>query len=467
MQLGDLFDDARLDLATATVEIHSVENDSRRCTPGSLFLAMPGTQDNGERYVDDAIERGAVAVMATSVVTDRVPVVVVPTSQVRALAADVSSSIVGHPERELELVGVTGTNGKTTVTTLVGEMAQILGWNGASVGTLTNLRTTPAPPELYRTLRRIVDGFTEAKPRAVVGLEVSSHALDQGRVDGLVFEVAAFTNLSHDHLDYHGTMEAYFGAKSALFSADRTKRAVIWVDDAYGARLRDAVRVPAVPVTRADAHAVTSSILGTSFFWRGHLVRSPLVGAYNVDNALVAMTVLSVLGAPDEEVAAALGDVHGVPGRFQVVRDADPTVIVDYAHTPAGLERLLRDVRELAPDRRVTVVFGCGGDRDQAKRPVMGSVAEEWSDRVVVTSDNPRSESPDAIIDAIMSGMAAAHAVHRDVDRRTAIEWALTTAAPGDVVVIAGKGHETTQTTGDRVEPFDDRVVVREWSGRC
>ncbi len=462
MQLGDLFDDAPLDIVTASIEIDRVEIDSRLCGPGALFLAVPGSKADGARYVADAVARGAVAVMAGSPMDVGVPVVVVPPSQIRATVAHVSSAIVGHPDRQVELVGVTGTNGKTTVTTLVTQLAQQIGWNSGNIGTLTNQRTTPAPPELFRTIKGIVRDFDRSADRSIISLEVSSHALDQGRVDGVSFAVAGFTNLSHDHLDYHGTMEAYYRAKAQLFVPERTRRAVIWVDDPYGARLADEVTIATTRVSRDDVTSVTMSLIGSTFFWRGRLVRSPLVGDYNVDNAVMAMTLMSALGADDAAVVDALAGVRPIPGRFELVHGEDVVVVVDYAHTPAGLSHLLRDVRTLAPSSRIITVFGCGGDRDQEKRPAMGAAAADLSDIVIVTSDNPRSEPPDGIIDAIMTGVPTGTSVLREVDRRQAIALALGQAGSGDVVVVAGKGHETTQIIGDVVMEFDDRVVVRE-----
>ncbi|HEY5010225.1 MAG TPA: UDP-N-acetylmuramoyl-L-alanyl-D-glutamate--2,6-diaminopimelate ligase, partial [Acidimicrobiales bacterium] len=289
--------------------------------------------------------------------------------------------------------------------------------------------------------------------------------MSQHRVDGLEFTVAAFTNLSHEHLDYHGSMEEYFVVKSQLFTSEHSHRAVIWDDDAYGQRLADLTTLPVTRVSRGDATDVVTSLTGTTFFWRQHLVNSALLGDYNVDNALIAMTIMSVLGADDESIAAAMGEVAAVSGRFDVVRGSDVTVIVDYAHTPEGLRRLLEDVRVMVPGGRVITVFGCGGDRDRAKRPEMGLVASTYSDLTIVTSDNPRSESPESIIDAVMSGVVSGANVLRDADRRSAIARALEAAAPGDVVVVAGKGHETTQTIGELVVPFDDRVVARELLG--
>jgi len=462
MQLGDILDDFTLDVATGGLEITHVDIDSRDCVPGSLFFAMPGATTDGARFASDAVGRGALCVVASAPVQVAAPVVVVPSTQLGALCAHASAAVVGHPETKTRLVAVTGTNGKTSVTTIVADLARALSWNGASIGTLTNERTTPAAPELFRTLASLVEGFDPAQQHSVVAMEVSSHAMSQHRVDGLEFTVAAFTNLSHEHLDYHGTMEEYFVVKSRLFTTEHSQRAVIWDDDPYGERLALSTSLPVTRVSRGEATDVVTTLKGTTFFWRRHLVNSALLGDYNVDNALIAMTIMSVLGAEDAEVAAAMGEVSSISGRFDVVRGSDVTVIVDYAHTPEGLRRLLEDVRAMMPEGRVITVFGCGGDRDRAKRPEMGLVASTYSDVTVVTSDNPRSESPESIIDAIMSGVVSGANVIRDVDRRSAMARALEEAAPGDVVVVAGKGHETTQTIGALVVPFDDRVVARE-----
>jgi UDP-N-acetylmuramoyl-L-alanyl-D-glutamate--2,6-diaminopimelate ligase len=465
MQLGDILDDVTLDVATGGLEITHVDIDSRECVPGSLFFALPGTSTNGARFATDAVGRGALCVVASTPLDVAAPVVVVPATQLNALCAHASAAVVGHPETKTRLVAVTGTNGKTSVTTIIAELARALSWNGANIGTLTNERTTPAAPELFRTLASLVDGFDPSVQHSVVAMEVSSHAISQHRVDGLEFTVAAFTNLSHEHLDYHGSMEEYFVVKSQLFTSEHSQRAVIWDDDAYGHRLSTLTSLPVTRVSRGDATDVVTSLTGTTFFWRHHLVNSALLGDYNVDNALIAMTIMSVLGADDASIAAAMGEVESVSGRFDVVRGSDVTVIVDYAHTPEGLRRLLEDVRVMVPGGRVITVFGCGGDRDRAKRPEMGLVASTYSDLTIVTSDNPRSESPESIIDAVMSGVVSGANVVRDADRRSAIARALEAASSGDVVVVAGKGHETTQTIGELVVPFDDRVVARELLG--
>jgi UDP-N-acetylmuramoyl-L-alanyl-D-glutamate--2,6-diaminopimelate ligase len=463
MQLGDVLDSVTLDVATSSIEVTHVEIDSRECVPGTLFFAMPGTKVHGVSFIDDAARHGAVAAVSSEPFGAVIPVVVVPESQLYALMAHASSAVVGHPGQELDLVGVTGTNGKTSVTSLVGSLARALGWNGASIGTLTNERTTPASPELFRSLAHLARGFDVERPRSVVALEVSSHALHQHRVEGLRFTVTAFTNLGHDHLDYHRTMEEYFAVKSQLFTLEHAKRAVIWCDDSYGLRLADMTSLPVTRVRRSDAVDVTESMQGTIFFWRGHLVNTPLIGGYNVDNALMAMEILRSLGASESDIAASMADVEGVPGRFQVVSAEGLVVIVDYAHTPEGLRRLLEDVRRLMNGGRIITVFGCGGDRDRAKRRQMGEVASSLSQITIVTSDNPRSEEPDAIIDSIIEGTVAGATVLRMADRRSAIAEAIRLGEPGDVVVLAGKGHETTQVIGDVVLPFDDRVVAREF----
>jgi UDP-N-acetylmuramoyl-L-alanyl-D-glutamate--2,6-diaminopimelate ligase len=378
------------------------------------------------------------------------------------LLAHASATIVNHPETKATLVGVTGTNGKTSVTSIVTSIATVIGWNAASIGTLTNERTTPASPELYRTLAGLVTSFDPERRRSMVALEVSSHAIDQQRVEGLRFCVAAFTNLSHDHLDYHASMEEYFLTKARLFHAEYAKRAVIWTDDHYGERLCELTDLPVTRVSRSDASEVLSTLRGSTFFWRGHVVNSPLVGGYNVDNALMAMAIMSALGADDTEIAASMPDVTSVPGRFDVLYGRGITVIVDYAHTPEGLDRLLYDVRTLQPEGRLITVFGAGGDRDRSKRPEMGRVAVRASDLTIITSDNPRSEVPDDIIDAVMSGVGPEARVIRESDRRQAIALAIESASAGDVVVLAGKGHESTQTVGDLVIPLDDRVVAKE-----
>jgi len=459
MHLGDIFDDLDFPMATAGLEITSVECDSRLCQLGSLFFALDGTAARGADFVVDAVARGASAVVSDHEISAAVPVLVLPKTRLRSALAHACAAVTQWPDRDLHLVGITGTNGKTSVATLVASLCQALGWRGDSIGTLTQERTTPGAPELWRTLRTLRDEAGGASHH-VVALEVSSHALDQERVLGTHFEVAAFTNLSHDHLDYHHTMEEYFAAKSRLFTAEYASRAVIWVDDPYGERLANSCPIPVVRVQRSDANDIVTTISGTSFLWRGWAVSSSLIGDYNIDNALVAMAIVVALGASEEAVASAMRTVSPVPGRCEVIDSSGPTVIVDYAHTPDGLSRVLTTLRSLCHGRLI-VVFGCGGDRDRAKRPLMGQAAVSLADAVIVTSDNPRTEDPERIIDEILDGVPIGSA-HRESDRRLAIGAALSMAAANDIVLIAGKGHETTQTIGTQVLAFDDRVHVRE-----
>lgn len=459
MHLGDIFDDRCLDAVTAAIEVERVEIDSRCCEPGTLFFAMPGATTTGANYALQAVANGAVAVVAANALDLPVPVLVVPQYQLALALAHAAASVTRWPTSSFLLVGITGTNGKTSVATIVAALAEGLGWSGAAMGTLTNVRTTPAAPELWRSFRAIADRMP-ADRQGVVALEVSSHAIDQDRVAGVPFAVVAFTNLSHDHLDYHGTMDAYFEAKAALFTPEHASRAVIWVDDPYGAQLAERTGIPTMTVRRSDATNVRTTMTGTTFEWRGEVVTSPLIGAFNLDNALMAMAIMVALGAAAGDVATAMATVAPVPGRFEVVHDEGPLVVVDYAHTPDGLSRVLHAVRTLHNGRIITV-FGCGGERDALKRPRMGEVAVALSDEVIVTSDNPRHEEPEYIIDAIVSTLPEG-SFTRITDRRAAIAHALARAGANDVVVIAGKGHESTQTIGDDVLAFDDRVVARE-----
>ncbi len=450
-----------VDLALSNIEISSVQIDSRQCSPGSLFFALPGTLYDGSRFAEEAVSRGAVAVVSGVELELAAPCIVVDPEQLHALVVAASAAVTGHPERDVTLVGVTGTNGKTSVTTVLAQLLEHLGQPAHSVGTLTHERTTPASPELFRAIADVRDS-SGAKARGVIAIEVSSHALSQGRVDGLQFDVAAFTNLSLDHLDYHHSMDAYFRAKASLFDSSRCRRAVIWADDQYGMRLIQQIDVPFTAVERRDASDVTYGVGETTFSWRGHKVRTSLSGQYNLDNCLIVLAIAVCLGISESDAAGALASAKPVPGRFEVVSSDDPTVIVDFAHTPDGLERLLSDVRELTSGRRITVVFGCGGDRDRTKRPLMGEIATRMADRIIFTSDNPRSEDPDEILDDIASGALSGTAWERISDRRAAISAALSPHEPNMVVVIAGKGHESTQTIGDQVTPFDDRAVARE-----
>jgi UDP-N-acetylmuramoyl-L-alanyl-D-glutamate--2,6-diaminopimelate ligase len=439
----------------ARTEVRDVVYDSRRATPGSLFCCIPGEHADGHDHAAAAVAQGAGSLLCEQILDLAVPQVRVRSGSARAAMASMATSFWGHPAQSLEMIGVTGTNGKTTVTQLVRSILDGAGRSTGVIGTLSGIRTTPEAPDLQAQLAEFVDAGTTS-----VAMEVSSHALVQHRVDGIVFDVAAFTNLSREHLDYHGSMDEYFEAKSLLFTPETCRTGVVMVGTLWGDRLAKFLGQRALPVRRSDADIIEVSMQGTTFRWRGRTVRLPLVGVFNVENALVAAAVGDCLGVDEDAVVAGLEAPVSVPGRMEVVRPGAPVgVVVDYAHTPEGLDVALRASRELAAGGKVICVFGCGGDRDAGKRPLMGRVAADLADLVVVTSDNPRSEDPEAIIDEVLSGMTPG--VHlREVDRAVAIRHALEAAQPGDLVLIAGKGHETTQTIGSSRFGFDDRVVA-------
>jgi UDP-N-acetylmuramoyl-L-alanyl-D-glutamate--2,6-diaminopimelate ligase len=442
-----------------------VDHDSRKVRPGSLFCCVPGATSDGHAFAADAVRAGAVALIVERPLDEAsLPrsVTQIRVAQVRAAMARAAAACWGHPSRTLTVAGVTGTNGKTTTTYLLRNILDEAGEHAAVLGTLSGPRTTPEAPELQRWFAEQVDrGIT------AVAMEVSSHALELHRVDATRFAVAVFTNLSRDHLDYHETMEAYFAAKATLFTPAFAARAVVNIDDPWGRRLAEHPVVPTVGFTMAEADALDIGAVSCRFRWRGHDVVVPMGGRFNVSNALAAAEAARQLGIDDAVIAAGLSRPVVIPGRFEPVDEGQSfTVLVDYAHTPDGLDHVLRAAREIAGDHRVHVVFGCGGDRDATKRPAMGAVAARLGDRVVITADNSRHEDTRAIISAVKDGFDRATEHHAsqvvtELDRDTAIGLALRGARDGDVVVIAGKGHETTQTIGDTVIPFDDRDVAR------
>lgn len=435
--------------------------DSRRVEPGALFCCVPGRHFDGHGFAAAAVAAGAVGVLAERVVPVDVPQAVVPPGTVRPVMARLACALYGRPADSMLSVGVTGTNGKTTVTHLLAAVFEAHGLPCEVIGTLDGPRTTPEAPDLQRRLARAL-----ARGRRALSMEVSSHALTERRVDGIRFAAAVFTNLSPEHLDHHGTMEAYFSAKASLFTAERAEVGVVNADDEWGRRLLDTGDIPMVPFSVGDATDVAYEPHGTTFTWRGHRVAMPLAGAFQLPNALAAATAAGVLGVPDDVVAVGLGRATPVPGRFEVVGSEAPfTVVVDYAHTPEGLRSALASARLLAGDGKVLCVFGCGGDRDRAKRPEMGALAATGADVVVVTSDNPRSEDPRSIVDEVLSGIEALGrregpraSVHVELDRRRAIALAVQLARSGDVVLVAGKGHERTIEVAGRFLPFDDRL---------
>lgn len=475
VQMNLLFDEAIVIEATgdlAAADVRGIAYDSRQVRPGDLFCCLPGAVADGHRFAPDAVASGAVGLLCEHVLqgplVEDVPQARVAAGAARTTMAQVAATFYGHPARELLTAGVTGTNGKTTVTHLLAAVLEHAEVSTTVVGTLSGERTTPESVDLQRMLADVRDAQATDGRRRAVSLEVSSHALAQARVDGIHFDVVAFTNLSHDHLDFHGTMDEYGRTKASLFDPARAVRGVVCADDEWGRRILDSARIPTVAVHASDAREVAPRLDGVDFTWRGRRVRLPLLGEFNVVNALVAAECAVVLGIDAAVVADGLATATPVAGRMEVVTGAgDPfTVVVDYAHTPDALGVVLREARRLVTTRgRVLVVFGCGGERDRAKRPAMGAAAVGGADRTYLTSDNPRHEDPLAIIEAVRSGVPAGADLVVEPDRQAAIALALDDAAPGDVVVVAGKGHETSQEVGDHRLSFDDRLVVRELLG--
>jgi UDP-N-acetylmuramoyl-L-alanyl-D-glutamate--2,6-diaminopimelate ligase len=419
--------------------------------PGTLFFCVPGFTRDGHDFAPDAVARGAVALVVERPLGLGVPEAVV--DDVRATMATVAARFAGDPTARLQVVGITGTNGKTTTAFLVRSLLESAGVRCGLLGTVKSVvggveapvkHTTPEAIDLQRTFAAMLDGGD-----AACAMEVSSHALELRRADAIHWAAAVFTNLTQDHLDFHPSMEAYFLAKRRLFEAAEGAR-IVNVDDAYGRRLAE------------EFECVTFGLEREADYGPGRLegVRLPLPGRFNRLNALAALAAVEALGVAMEP--GALERVDLVPGRFEPVDEGQPfAVLVDYAHTPDSLDNVLRAARELAGEARVICVFGAGGDRDRGKRPLMGEIATRLADLAIVTSDNPRSEDPDAIIDAIEAGMTGTW--ERESDRRAAIERAVALAGAGDVVVIAGKGHEQGQEFADgRKEPFDDRQVAAE-----
>jgi len=472
--------------------VTGIAYDSRKVAPGECFVAVAGYKQDGRRYIADALARGAALVVAEGadpLADQPTPRVLVPAA--REALARLADAYWAHPSRALTLVGITGTNGKTTTSFLVEALLRAAGHRTGLIGTIQYRvgdqavdasQTTPEAVELQALLARMRDGGITG-----AAMEVSSHALALSRVAGTEFDVAVFTNLTQDHLDFHGTLEEYARAKRRLFEAlasgKKSRRAaVVNADDPAGAGMvrglsLDTLRFGIRGASEIFPRKFTSGIDGIHMEVktpRGELtITSPLVGEHNVMNLLGAVGVGVALEMPLATIGAALAAVTSVPGRFERV-EAGQTflVVVDYAHTPDALERVLTTARRLVPSGgRLAAVFGCGGDRDRGKRPIMGEIAARIADRVWVTSDNPRTESPEAIVAEVMVGVARAGAgagAHVAMpDRQAAIHDALGWARGGDVVVIAGKGHETYQIVGSSVLPFDDRAVARAFLERA
>jgi len=468
-------------LANLGVPVRHVTQDSRTVSPGDVFLAFPGERSDGRAHLDQAVARGAAGVLWEAdgfrwPAHLDAPHLAVP--GLRNLAPEIAAHVYGHPSRSLWMAGVTGTNGKTSCSHWI---AQALGQSGrrtAVIGTLGNgfpgqlkaaTHTTPDAVTLQRELRTLSDAGATA-----VAMEVSSHALDQGRVKGVKFDTALFTNLTRDHLDYHGDMATYGAAKEKLFSWPGLGHAVVNLDDDFGRGLAQrvgttSVRVLSYGIGRGDiaAHRVDLSTRGMQLEirtpWGPAELQSRMIGGFNVSNLLGTLGVLLASGVALAPAVQALSHIEPVRGRLEMLRiPGRPLVVVDYAHTPDALEKALETLREVVghdSGARLICVFGCGGDRDPGKRPLMGEVATRLAHHAIVTSDNPRSEDPRAIVDQIVAGAHPNHQV--EIDRAEAIRCAMRLATPADIVLIAGKGHETTQEIAARRLPFDDLQVAR------
>jgi UDP-N-acetylmuramoyl-L-alanyl-D-glutamate--2,6-diaminopimelate ligase len=438
------------------VEIADLAYDSRAVPPGALFFCVPGERSDGHDFADRAVKEGASALVVQRPVPARVPQIVV--TDVREAMARAAAEFFGRPTAQLDVAAVTGTNGKTTTSFLLHSILEAAGRKPGLLGTIESrvgserrpaIRTTPEAIDLQRTFREMLDAGNLS-----VALEATSHGSEQKRLLDVRFAVLVFTNLSQDHLDFHGTMEAYFEAKRRLF-LDGLPPAAVNVGDPYGKQLADELR-------GLGGELVTFGFADEADLGPGDVEvnTSRLRGRFNVENILGAAAAGRLLGIESSAIAAGIENLDGVPGRFESVDEGQPfTVLVDYAHTPEALENVLRAARELDAGR-VLCVFGCGGERDRGKRPIMGRIAGRLADIAIVTSDNPRSEEPRAIIDEIVAG--AEGALEIEPDRREAIVRAVEEARPGDVVLIAGKGHEQGQQFRDRTVPFDDREVARE-----
>jgi len=458
-------------LHRATVDVLDLAYDARAVTRGALFFCVPGRRADGHDFAAEAVAAGAAALVVERPLDLAVPQLVVENA--RAAMAAAAGEFFGHPSRTLTLAGVTGTNGKTTTTFLLFAVLAAAGLRPGLLGTVEvriggerrpAVRTTPEAIDLQRVLREMLDAGDRS-----CAIEATSHGSELGRLAGTRFAALVFTNLSQDHLDLHGTMERYFDAKRRLFVEGVPPAAAVNIGDAYGRRLaeelRELDRAPLLTFALdgdADVkpEGLELSARGARFAATGIELATPLLGRFNVENVLGTVAAARLLGLPVDAISKGVASVRGVPGRFEPVDEGQPfLVVVDYAHTPDSLETALRTARDLA-EGRIICVFGCGGDRDRTKRPLMGRAASEGSDVAIVTSDNPRSEDPDAIIRDVLEGVSGEMEV--EPDRALAIARSVELAGLGDFVLIAGKGHEQGQEAGGRTIPFDDREVARD-----
>jgi UDP-N-acetylmuramoyl-L-alanyl-D-glutamate--2,6-diaminopimelate ligase len=465
-------------------EIRGIKMDSRKVVPGDLFVAIPGFKDNGSRFIADALKKGAAAVVTEQAGgTEKANVPVVLVNDARIALALIAGALYKHPDMQLQVTGITGTNGKTTTAHLTNAVLEAAGRRSSLLGTISHTilgrtidaqNTTPEATDLFAFFRETADGNGDS-----VVMEVSSHALALNRVYGIKFDTAVFTNLTHDHLDFHKNVDDYFAAKSILFLKNLKKNgtAVINMDDPYGKKLCTLMkkeRNDCILLTYGSSNDASIYPKTCRIDWKGialtlHtpsgelVIDSPLSGNFNVSNLMAATAAGLAHGIDQSEILSALRSFHNVPGRFESMRLGQAcAIVIDYAHTPDALERVLISARSLTRGK-VIVVFGCGGDRDRTKRPVMGAIATRLADTIIVTSDNPRTEDPQSIIKEILAGIRDNSSVEIEPDRKKAIEMALASADAQDCVVIAGKGHETYQILGTVKHHFDDHEVVRSF----
>ena len=439
------------------VEVHGLSYDSRLINSGDLFFCFKGEKKDSHDFVYDAIKGGASALVVERKIDIDFPQVI--SSSSRKMMSEIAEIFYEFPSREITTVGVTGTNGKTTTVNILSAIAKAAGEKTETIGTLTGQLTTPEAPDLQRQIRDSIGNGV-----SFLAMEVSSHALLQNRISRMTYDAAIFTNLSLDHLDYHGDMESYYKAKSSLFSPTHSKLAVINADNQFGKRLMNEVEIPQVSFSLNDVDIVERTLIKTTFRWKGQIIDLKLPGVFNLENALAAVVTAEALGFSREVIAKGLESAKGTPGRFELLThsDEEPYIIVDYCHTPDGLEKILLSINELLPGARTHIVFGCGGDRDTSKRAQMGMISETHATNVYLTSDNPRSENQMAIINDILAGIHDTEPVYVNPDRREAIFHAVTTANQDDVVLIAGKGCEPYQEISGTLHPFLDSDVGRE-----
>lgn len=470
--------------STPALSVSGISSDSRSVTSGDVFCAYPGVKHDGRDYIAEAIDRGAVCVLYEPARSGariekyrdgKVPLL--PVADLRNKLGFIAARFYAEPSRDLYVIGVTGTNGKTSCAHLLAQSLEQLGVRCGVIGTLGcgfvdqldyARHTTPDPVTIQRMLREFSD-----QGASHVAMEVSSHALDQGRVNGVAFDLALFTNLTHDHLDYHRDLAEYGATKAKLFTVPGLGAAVINTDDPFGARLFESTRARrkwsyggrSADVMINELGATATGLQVDLQTADGPLeLHTRLIGSINAPNLAAVSGALLAMGFTPDAIAEAVSKVRAVPGRMELFNGGVllPQVVVDYAHTPDALERVLRSARDHCRGD-LWCLFGCGGDRDRGKRPAMGAIARRWADHVVVTDDNPRSENPGAIATEIVAGMPARPIIIHD--RTRAIDWSIHLALPQDWVVIAGKGHETTQQIGDRYRPHDDRLLVRNFLG--